>query len=176
MRRRRPRLFLPTSFVVAYLALGWLIYHQLTGSPNTEALARGEPAATLSLDELPPELQFTMAAIQDFDSILERPLFSPSRRPPVVEGDTAPAANGDFGYDLKGVLIDDDARIALFRKTDGSGVVRQAEGTTIAGWLLKEVKPDFVVLERHGEELVVELRFQSPPTRDASEEEGAPRK
>lgn len=170
MRRRRPRLFLPTSFVVAYLALGWLIYHQLTGSPNTEALARGEPAATLSLDELPPELRFTMAAIEDFDSILERPLFSPSRRAPVVADDAGPAANADFGYDLTGVLIDDDARIALFRRNDGSGDVRQAEGTTIDGWLLKEVAPDFVVLERDGEEHVVELAFQSPPTRKASEE------
>jgi len=165
MRRRRPHLILPTSFVVAYLALGWLIYHQLTGSPNTEALARGEPAATLSLDELPPELRFTLAAIQDFDSVLERPLFSPSRRPPAVEGGAEPATIRDFDYALKGVLIDNDARIALFRKNDGSSVVRQAEGTSLDGWLLKEVEPDFVVLERDGEEQVVELLFRSSPAR-----------
>jgi type II secretory pathway component PulC len=169
MRRRRTRLFLPTAFVAAYLALGWLIYHQLTGSPNTEALARGEPAATPSPGELPPELRFTMANIEDFNSILERPLFSPNRRPPVVEGGAATATNGDFGYDLKGVLIDDEARIALFWKTDGSGDVRQAEGTTIDGWLLKEVASDFVVLERDGDELVLELAFQSPPTRTNAE-------
>ncbi len=164
MRRRRPRLILPTAFVVAYLALGWLIYHQLTGSPNTEAQARAEPATAPSLDELPPELQFTMAAIQDFDSVLERPLFSPTRRPPPVEGGAEPATIRDFDYALTGVMIDDDARIALFRKTDGSGVVRQAEGTSIEGWLLKDVQSDFVVLERDGEEQVVELLFRSPRT------------
>ncbi len=69
MRRRQPRLWLPTTFVVAYLALGWLIYQQLTGAPNTEALARIQLEQVPALKELPPELQFTLAAIEDFDSV-----------------------------------------------------------------------------------------------------------
>jgi hypothetical protein len=167
MSRRRPRLWLPTSFVVAYLALGWLIYQQLTGAPNTEALARIQPEKIPALNELPPELQFTMAAIGDFDSVLERPLFSPSRRPAPVEEGAAPAGGEEFDYVLKGVLIDIEARIALLSHKGGAGTVRLAEGTKIDGWLLKEVEGDFIVVERNGEERIVELIFQSPPPRNA---------
>ncbi len=165
MSRRRPRLWLPTSFVVAYIALGWLIYQQLTGAPNTEALARIQLEQVPALKELPPELQFTLAAIEDFDSVLERPLFSPSRRP--AEEGAAPAVDQEFDYTLKGVLIDIDARIALLYHKGGAGMVRQAEGTKIDGWLLKEVEGDFIVVERNGEERIVELIFQSPPSRNA---------
>ncbi len=165
MRRRQPRLWLPTTFVVAYLALGWLIYQQLTADSNTEALARIQPEQVPALEELPPELQFTMAAIEDFDSVLERPLFSPSRRPAVEVA--APAVDQEFDYTLKGVLIDTEARIALLYHKGGAGTVRQAEGTKIDGWLLKEVEGDFIVVERNGEERIVELIFQSQPSRNA---------
>ena len=165
MRRRRPRYWLPTSFVVAYLALGWLIYQQLTGAPNPEALARIQPDQVPALEELPPELQFTMAAIEDFESVLERPLFSPSRRP--AEEGAAPNVEQEFDYTLKGVLIDIEARIALLYHKGGAGTVRQAEGTMIDGWLLKEVEADFIVVERNGEEEIVELLFQSQPSRNA---------
>ena len=167
MKRRRARLWLPTSFVVAYLALGWLIYQHLTGPPNTEALARIQPEHVPGLEELPPELQFAMAAIEDFESVLERPLFSPSRRPAPAEDVAAGAVGQEFGYALKGVLIDIEARIALLSHKGGAGTVRQAEGTKIDGWLLKEVEADFIVVERNGEEQIVELIFQSQPSRNA---------
>ncbi len=167
MSRRRPRLWLPTSFVVAYLALGWLIYQQLTGAPKTEALARIQPEQVPALEELPPELQFAMAAIEDFESVLERPLFSPSRRPAPAEDVAASALDQEFDYTLKGVLIDIDARIALLYHKGGAGMVRQAEGTKIDGWLLKEVEGDFIVVERNGEEEIVELLFQTQPSRNA---------
>ncbi len=169
MKRRRARLWLPTSFVVAYLAFGWLIYQQLTGAPNTEALARVQPEHVPGLEELPPELQFAMAAIEDFESVLERPLFSPSRRPAPVEEGAAPAVGQEFDYILKGVLIDNEARIALLYHKGGAGTVRQAEGTKIDGWLLKEVEGDFIVVERNGEERIVELNFQSQPARNGPE-------
>ncbi len=167
MSRRRPRLWLPTSFVVAYLALGWLIYQQLTGAPKTEALARIQPEQVPALEELPPELQFAMAAIEDFESVLERPLFSPSRRPAPAEDVAASALDQEFDYTLKGVLIDNETRIALLYHKGGAGIARQAEGTKIDGWLLKEVGADFIVVERNGEEEIVELLFQTPPSRNA---------
>ncbi len=169
MSRRRPRLWLPTSFVLAYLALGWLVYQHLTAPPNTEALARIQPEQVPGLEELPPELQFAMAAIEDFESVLERPLFSPSRRPAPIEEGAATAVDQDFDYTLKGVLIDNEARIALLYHKGGAGTVRQAEGTKIDGWLLKEVEGDFIVVERNGEERIVELIFQSPPSRNPPE-------
>jgi len=167
MKRRRTRLWLPTSFVVAYLALGWLIYQHLTGPPNTEALARNQPEQVPAPEELPPEPQFAMAAIQDFESVLERPLFSPSRQP--APADVVPTTNDEqeFGYTLKGVLIDIEARIAFLYHEGGAGIVRQAEGTKIDGWLLKKVEADFIVVERNGEERIVELIFQSQPSRNA---------
>jgi hypothetical protein len=158
---------LPTSFVVAYLALGWLIYQQLTAASNTEALARIQPEWVSALEELPPEPQFAMAAIENFESVLERPLFSPSRRPAPAEEIAAPNVEQEFGYTLKGVLIDIEARIALLSHKGGAGTVRQAEGTKIDGWLLKEVEADFVVVERNGEEEIVELLFQIQPSRKA---------
>lgn len=167
MKRRRSRVWIPMVLAAAYLSLGWLIYQQLISDPDTGALAGGEPGPVPVREVLPPQPEFTMVAIEDFEGVLARPLFSPSRRPPPEEQPELPVTRQEFDYTLKGVLIDIDARIALLDHKGGGGIVRQAEGTEIDGWLVEEVEADYVVVVRGDDERLLELFFHSESSRNA---------
>lgn len=75
---------------------------------------------------------------------LERPLFAPSRRPPVVApaGQTEQAAAQNFR--LLGVAMSDGVSIAVI-EADGARV-RLKRGQAVAGWRLVEVGPRRAVL------------------------------
>jgi type II secretory pathway component PulC len=101
-----------------------------------------------------------MTAIDNYQAVLERPLFSPNRRPP-PEDSMITLVSQDFDFGLKGVIIDDDVRTALFRRQADGQIVRLTEGDEIEGWTLLEVELDFVVMERDGHEEVLELAFDA---------------
>lgn len=152
---RRPKPSLPASLLLTCLALGWLIYQQLAIAPNTEAVARNSVSATPDLPDLPPELHFTMGEREEFDAVLKRPLFSPSRRPAIPEA----VASQEFDFILKGVLIDNEAQIALLRRSRDGQMIRLREGEEINRWALKKVELDYVILERGGREVLLEMVF-----------------
>jgi len=167
MRMRKAKLWLPSSLLLTCLALTWLIYEQLTMAPNSEAFARPSTQRTIDLPDLPLELQFAMPAIETYQAVLERPLFSPNRRPPP----TAIAALKGFNFTLMGVLIDKNLGLALLRRQGDGKDVRMRVGEEIEGWTLLEVALDFIVVERDGQEEILEPAFDvqtSPVT-------GAPR-
>lgn len=159
MRRRRTRLWLPGTLLLLCLGLAGLVYQKLAVSPNPGALAGASAGPEVVLGELPAEPRFTPAAIESYDAVLERPLFSPTRRPPEEEAVALPVLS-DFDYVLKGVLIDDSARIALLRRYSDDRVIHLKEGDALDGWRLKVVAADYVVVERDGREEVLELSFE----------------
>lgn len=154
MKRRKANLWLTSSLLLACLALAWLIYEQLTMVPNSEALAGSSRQRTVDLPDRPPVPQFAMPAIENYQAVLERPLFSPNRRPP-LEKPTIGGTNM-FGFILTGVLIDNNLRIALLRRQGDGEVVRSREGEEIEGWTLRQVELDFIVIEKDGREEVLE--------------------
>ncbi len=82
MRRHSSSVWLPSLLLVVCGALSWLIYRGFMLGPSPEAAATESTALPTTLPALPPEPQFSMLPIEDFQAILEWPLFSPSRRPP----------------------------------------------------------------------------------------------
>ena len=164
MRRRKRRIWLPTALVLVCLALGWLIYQQHTMSPNTEAFANSSTDPVIDLGVLPPEREFSMVAIEEFEAVLERPLFSPERRPPVRTTAPAPIVARGFNYALKGVLINDSSRIALLRRDSDGQIIRLRKGEELDGWVLEEVKPDSIVVDQAGKKHYLELTFDIQPT------------
>jgi general secretion pathway protein N len=122
------------------------------------AVLPGQPAAALpSLDEL--------------TATRERPLFSSTRRPAAapVEPEAAPAPIAEatsFPFELVGIVIGSDIRIAIFRKGDAApsdGTQTAAEelrrkvGEQLGEWAVDEITERYVVLQ--GDAKRVRLRM-----------------
>ena len=147
MKHRRSSVWPPMLLLVVCAALAWVIYRQVGVAPNLNA-AQGSTTAATQVPDLPPELQFSMRPVEDFDAILERPLFSPNRRPPAIEALESPPPNSDVTFTLKGILIDEDVRIALFRAQRNKKILRLREGDMIEGWTLVRIERHSVSLAR----------------------------
>ena len=168
MRRHRSNVWLPPLLLVVCGALSWLIYREFMLGPSTEAAAKGSTAVSTTLPALPPESQFNTLPIENFQAILERPIFSPSRRPPSVE---LPATTGDVAFVLKGILIDEDERTALFRSKRSDKLVRLGEGDKIEGWTLVRIEADQVVLASGEIEKVLQPTFDPPASAERTRRE-----
>ncbi len=174
MRRHRFNVWLPPLLLVVCGALSLLIYRELTLGPSTEAAAKGSTAVPTTLSALPPEPQFSMLPIEDFQAILERPIFSPGRRPPPVGSVELSATTGDVSFVLKGILIDADERTALFRSKRSDKLVRLGEGDKIEGWTLVRIEADQVILASGEIEKALELTFDPPtPTKRTRREKSS---
>lgn len=169
MTRHRSNIWGPVLLLLVCTALAWVIYGQLAAAPSPEGVAYGSTAtAPTTVPELPPEPQFSMRPMEDFQVILERPIFSPSRRPPLVESVEAHLMQSGVAFTLKGILIDENERIALFRTKSSDKVVRLREGDEIEGWTLVQIEADHVTLARGEIESVLQPTYdQHAPTERA---------
>ena len=79
--RRRSGWFAPTFFLALCAGLSWFIAQEFEDPPPKPRLFADRQAAVLP--NLPAEPSFTMASAETFSEIIERSLFSPTRRPPV---------------------------------------------------------------------------------------------
>jgi general secretion pathway protein N len=104
-------------------------------------------------------------SLQSLSATRERPLFSPSRRPPaqtVVAPSVAPlrAAPGEPTrppLDLLGVVTGTDEGYAVFINTATHDIVRLRTGEGHEGWILQSVKSREVALEKNHRTAVVTL-------------------
>ena len=98
----------------------------------------------------------------------DRPLFSPSRRPPApvavapVSTPTAtveakPAAPEPPPFKLLGTIVGVDARVALLRDRSSSSVLRVHEGETQSGWRALKVAARSIMLARGADIVTLEL-------------------
>lgn len=158
----------------------WLeIQHGLFAPKRVEAakpLAAAATTAKPAEDVVAPAGPL-LSAREDygpFDDMLERPLFSPSRRPPEIE-EAAPAAPSTprvqaptgpnpadlLRYALVGTLIADPRRIALLRDPSSPDLIELRVGDRLHGWEVSEVTTQSVIFEQDGRS--VELQIAAPP-------------
>jgi hypothetical protein len=99
--------------------------------------------------------------------LTERPLFMPTRRPPVVadeEGSAAPEPEPETPLtdlaDLRliSVIITPSGRYAWFRETGNEELLRVAAGETLREWTLDDVERSHVVFRARSSEHRVDLR------------------
>lgn len=159
MTRRKSGYRVPVLLLLVCTVLVWLVYRQLAAPPSPEAATDPSALAEAAVPELPPKPQFSMRPIEDFRAVLERPIFSPTRRPPPVEEGGSVVESGGATFTLKGILIDDQERVALFRPGRGAKIVRLGEGDRLEGWTLVRIEADRVTLERGGVEKVLEPAY-----------------
>ena len=95
------------------------------------------------------------------DEIVERPLFSASRRP-FSPPEEKPAAKAEpkaepLAFTLAGTLLSGESRVALLaHPTDG--LLRLRQGQEVDGWRVDEIREDEVRLRRGPEVTLLSLR------------------
>lgn len=167
MRRWHPL----TKLVVlsGFLAAGWLLVSGPAQAPATVAAARFRNEAA-PVETARPDALGALAALgyqlelpprEAFRAALERPLFAPSRRParpaeavaPEVEPEEQPVLEGPRAppFRLVGTVGRRGRTEALLVAADGARLARAVVGAEVSGWLVVEVGPEHLVVERDGE-------------------------
>lgn len=89
-----------------------------------------------------------------FEGIIDRPVFSPSRRPapppPPTPSRATPSASmppsppqpPPLALDLVGIATDPERRVALLRSRQSGLILVLAEGEAVEGWILRRVSSD----------------------------------
>ncbi len=150
--------------LVPALAFPILSYRTIVGDTTANAAIASAEAVVPPVPDAPV---FDMREEEAYSIILERPLFSPSRRPvgPTLAA-SAPAALD--GLALLGVASGAGRSIALIRSGAGAPAIKARAGEEVAGWQLVEVASSAVVLERQGSRLHLDLPFKAPGPVSAS--------
>lgn len=100
-----------------------------------------------------------------FMATLDRPLFSPSRRPAPPapkEGDAKPAPDPLAGLHLYGLYTTEQGPSGMLVRVDGK-VRRIGINERLGDWKLQAIREREVVLTRDGEERAIPLAISRPP-------------
>ena len=160
--RRRPSLLL----IALCLALGYHVSRVLEAGPIAiDAGAAPPPPAPLVA--APPETIAELPRIDEFAETVARPLFMATRRPPEPEEEVvAPETGVQHNlFNLLGVVISADERVALVTRRRGGDFLRLVVGQRIDGWLVVAIEPDSVTLSSGDETEVLKLTDASRPKR-----------
>ncbi len=124
-------------------------------------------------EENPLDLLTPLGEKDEYAEVTERPLFLPDRRPPTEEPpEKEPAPEPEQAsdlarMDLNAVLITPAESSAWVRDPSKQELVRLRLGDDLAGWSVKEILADRLLVERQGETDTLILRDYKnmpPPT------------
>lgn len=183
-RRSVISVFLPTLLLAGCLGLGWVIYQQLLSPPAAKPVI-GSMQPAQPLPKLSEEAPFVMPPLDDFAAVLERPLFSPTRRPPTETAPSIVVTSDPLDLDLTGVIASGGRRIAIFkpraavpakktrrRRNDkrtkrtprtpaAPTSIQLSEGEAYKGWKLEQIEVDAALFVRGEEETWLEINFDA---------------
>jgi len=121
---------------------------------------------TIEIPEMP---KYDPPPIERFAAALDRPLFSPDRRPPEGEpAGTGVVEDRALSASLQGILFASSGSVALLTAVGESSRVQVSEGELFLGWRLLEIHPDNVVFERDEETVTLELIYKAQPAPEPS--------
>lgn len=147
--------------LAACAGLGWTVYRGLDAPAR--APAEVAPAANGEVAALPPMPDYEMPPLAEFAEVAERPLFSPTRRPPVGAVPTA-APRQTLDLTLIGIVLSEAERLAIVTPGGAGRAVRLGVGDSIQGWTLVELESERATFERDGAQETLYLAFQTAPT------------
>ena len=151
----------PALMLGVCAALAWTIYREFQVAAPEPVEAAGGRAPPLP--DLPAGPSFVMAPAGSFSAILERPLFSPTRRPPAEGTVTIESAEPELEVTVVGIIISSEEQIAIIKPKGGSQLVRLSEGDSFQGWTLETIEPDRITFRRGDIEEHIELSYDEPP-------------
>jgi hypothetical protein len=146
-------------------ALGLRIQDELQRPPEIPGAVEPDQASdgndadqTIEIPEMP---RYDPPPMERFAAALDRPLFSPDRRPSA----DAPAAPGPepqaLTATLQGILFANEGSVALLTAVGEATPVRVSQGEVFLGWRLMEINADSVVFEKDGETVMLELIYRA---------------
>jgi len=118
---------------------------QQPAATNTPALAAA-PAAADDLSGVP---------LEHFRAIVERPLFSPTRRPP--PSSAGEPDSGPRQFQLKGVVVSAREQHALIVSQATGKSYRVRTGDVVEGWRVERITADSAAFTKDGVEALVRL-------------------
>ncbi len=140
--------------------------YQQVNRPPEQPVASGATAAADEPSADPTVSDpFVLPPIAAFAQIVQRPVFSPTRRPPSDAqdepeiADAAPSRRDPLDVVVVGIITG-PREIALLRSTSSDRLVPLAEGETLSGWTLTDIEPFRLVFRREDDERIVELEFR----------------
>ena len=93
--------------------------------------------------------------LEQYRETAARPLFSPTRRPPVaVEATPAPAPK-PVSLRLDGLIVTRDRKEAMITESGEGKRLRLREGDTVAGWTVRRIERDKVLLTSPSDEMIL---------------------
>ncbi len=134
------------------------------------AAAQNAPAPATRHFELPP--------LESMQETRDRPLFSPTRKPPaVIAAPEAPppiVESVSLPFDLTGIALGGDAPIAILHNKTTNEEVRLRQGDKIETWQLEQVSDHYILLRGDRRRVRVWLVSNAkPPGVDVRQVDGA---
>ncbi len=113
-----------------------------------------------------PQLDERDQALESFADLVNRPLFIEGRKP-VADAMGEEVVEVDLGqledWQLMGIVSTAETVKALFAQSKGEKKYQpRVKGDDIAGWRVREIKPDKVILEKDGQLNSIKLRKPKP--------------
>lgn len=143
----------------ASLVMGGIVFTEISARPTIPDPATSPDAGEVRVPSL-PEPRAAMPAKESFAVIVDRPLFSPSRRPP-AEG-AAVASIPALEFSLFGIVISTAEPAAIIKPESGGDPVRVTEGETMSGWTVARIEADRVLVQYGATERELLLDFSAP--------------
>ncbi len=111
---------------------------------------------------LPAEPILALPTIEDLYAIIERPIFSQSRRPVEVIAEVPePSPAPTLEIDLVGVVIWQTERFAFVRSKQDNSIIKINEGANVAGWVAIGIGPEHVLFRQGDREQELRLSYKS---------------
>lgn len=143
----------------AGLVMACIVYAEIRARPVIQRVALIEQAGEIRVPPL-PKPRTAMSAKENFAVIVERPLFSPSRRPPAASAAATLTPPPDFS--LFGIVISAGDPFALVKPDAGGDPVRVSEGESMSGWTVARIEADRIVIWHDTTERELLLDFSAP--------------
>lgn len=158
------RAVLPALLAGGCAAVGALLGLELERLGLDEGAAPPSHSAAAPRHETAPSA-FTMPPLASLREVVDRPVFSESRRPAPAEAPKEPAAKLP-NLALVGILLSVDRRQALVERGQPPRVEWVSERQDLDGWTVDAIGPDRIVLVRTNarHEIVIKDRPGKPVT------------
>jgi hypothetical protein len=145
--------------------------------PSSPAPPDVEPAAPPVLSERPAPRLDDARTRDDYLAVIERPLFTPDRRPPPDEAESEPEPVAEVpeeaiaelkGTDVNAILLGKGSAPSVWLRDPRSRdeLIRKRIGDDYKGWLVKAIEAERVQFERQGLTETLDLHdFAAAPAR-----------
>jgi general secretion pathway protein N len=171
--RRWSKAMVPLGLAVICAALGAKVYDEWRALEEPVAIAAPAAAAGDTPAPLPLGPGLTTPGEDSFAVIIERPLFSPSRRPAEAAPAAAPEAveavapvEVPLDFALVGTVVSGDERVALVTTLADGKIVQVRERGEVLGWTALLIEDGRAVFRRGKAEEELVLRYEDPVPSD----------